>query len=393
MARPVCQGIVAFVAAVLLLTLAVAEERVAPPLSPELARAVLGKPDHAAFDCPPPVPPVTDMSVMLTPYDLKDPTQSKLDPKRTAQGAARYNALIQFAGQIETLADRFMISNPPDQAIARCAIDRLRAWADAEALLANVDDNNELGRHQAIMMQAWNLAGYASSFAKLGRAADLSETDRSAILAWFRKLADSVQHGYTGDNRWTRATNNHLYWAAFSVGVAGAVLNDRSRFEFAMKALDRGLSEVAANGTLPKELARGGRAMMYQNFAALPLAGLVALADANGRQLSADQEAALERLISFNSSQACDPRLASQLAGVEQPKTADHTNLAWADAVLPHIDRTDPPLAASLDALVAGIRPLSHPYFGGNVSAAYNPQALVARGASGHPNGAMAAPC
>ena len=189
MAKPVWQGMVALVGAILPLTLAIAEDRVAIPVSPEVARAVLGKPDPVVFECPPPVPPVTDMSVMLTPYETKDPTQSKIDPQRTAQGAARYNALLQFAGQIGSLADRFMTSSPQNAAIARCAMDRLRAWADADALLAHVDDNDELGRHQAVMMQAWNLAGYASALAKLGASVDSAEADRSAILSWFGKLA------------------------------------------------------------------------------------------------------------------------------------------------------------------------------------------------------------
>jgi len=394
MAMPICQGTVALAAMALLLSQsALAEEQVVPPVRPEVARAVLGKPDRVAVDCPAPVAPVTDMSGFSTPYDVKDPTQSKVDPARAAQGAARYAALMKFDGQIGALADRYMTSSPPDGAVARCAIELLRAWADADALLAHVDENDGLGRHEAIMMQAWNLAGYASVLAKLGSAADLSPADRSAILTWLRKLAGSVQREYTGDNPWTRSGNNLLYWAAFSVGAAGAVLNDRSMFDFAMAGLDRGLSEVAADGSLPKEIARGGRAMMYQNFAALALSGLVALADANARKLSPSQEAALDRLVAFNSSQACDPSLASRLAGTAQPKTADHTNLAWADVVLPHINGTNPQLAASLDALVAGMRPLSHIYFGGNISAAYNPQALAAEHASARPKGATAAPC
>jgi poly(beta-D-mannuronate) lyase len=365
---------------------------VAPPLRPETVRAVLGKPDDPAFVCPAALAPVVDMSGFGTPYDLKDPSQSKVDPRRAALGAARYDVLIRFAGQIGALADRYLASNPPDEAVARCLVDRLRAWAVVDALLANLDDNDELGRHQAVMMQAWNLAAYASALVKLGDG-DASDPARADILAWLRRLADSVEREFTGDNQWTRTGNNHLYWAAFGVGVAGAVLDEPARLDFAMAALARGLGDVAADGSLPKEVARGARAMMYQHFAALPLAGLVALADANGRRLTPAEEAALERLASFNAGEACDPALASRLAGAAQPKTADRTNLAWVDVDLPHLATTAPARAARLDALVAGLRPLAHAYFGGNVTAAYDPQALAAgRGRAGA-TGAAAPPC
>jgi poly(beta-D-mannuronate) lyase len=381
------------VALLLFPPISAAGETVAAPIQPDVVRSVIGRPDAGAFQCPPPVAPVTDMGGFSTPYDVKDPTQSKVDPKRAALGAERYAALMKFGGQLSGLADRYMTSNPPDQAIARCAVADLRAWADAGALLANVDANDALGRHEAVMLQAWNLAGYTSAFAKLGKTADLSEADRSAIFVWFGKLADSVEQEYSGNNQWTRAGNNLFYWAAFSVGMAGAVLNERSRVDFALQALDRGLGDIASDGSLPKEIARGGRAMMYQNFASLPLAGLVALADANGRKLPTEEEAALARLVRFNLSQVCDPALASQLAGVKQPKTADRTNLAWADVILPHIATTDPQLAGALDTLVAGVRPLSHVYFGGNVSAAYNPRALASGRGPAPAKGAPGAPC
>lgn len=344
------------------------------------SRALLGGP-QPPFSCPPPVPPVVDMTRFQSRYDPNDPTQSLVDPKREASQAGRDKRLGEFVNALSRLGDRYVLTKPESPAIARCAFEQLLAWAADDALLGSSAENDENGRHQAIMTQAWQLSTIAAAYLRISDAAEPSPAEASDLRRWLKALATPVIAEYEGDNRWTRHGANHLYWAGVAVGFTGVALQDRAMLDFARRALARGLADVDDRGALTKEMERGGRSLIYQNFATLALATLLRLTVANEMKLSGGEEAAFERLIAFNVDQARDPAEASRLAKAPQAAANDRSSLAWIDVALPWARIRNAPLAERLEGLAdsAGARPAWHVYLGGDASAVFNPENRAGR--------------
>ena len=76
----------------------------------------------------------------------------------------------------------------------------------------------------------------------------------------------------------------HLYWAGVEICAIGVVANNRKDFDWAMATYDNRVNEyLPKNGTLPLEMARGGRALHYH---LQTLAPLVFLAEFRGSKPS-----------------------------------------------------------------------------------------------------------
>jgi poly(beta-D-mannuronate) lyase len=346
---------------------------------PELSRRIAGKAAAGPFACRPAPEPMLDMSGLESRYVKNDPTQSKVDPAMAAREAARGKALWDFTNQLGRMADQYMLSNPPRPEIADCIINHLAGWARVAALTQNIGQNHEIGRHQAIMLQAWSLAGMTSAYMKLGnRRTDRSAEDRD-VLHWFRILSDSVATEYSNQtSTWYRnRANNHGLWAGLAVANAGILLSDKRKVEFGLALLDHGLATVAANGSLPAEMARGERAMLYQHFGTIAIMGLVAIADANHRTLSDAQEQALERLVGFNIESTRKLIADSGLPPNQLPKPLDKSAFAWAEVAVCYFRERRPALAEQSEAFVRTMRPLGHIWLGGSTTAAFNPAALT----------------
>ena len=354
-----------------------AADRLVPGFDLQSARMQLGRP-AAAAPCPPPPPPVVDMGGLMSRYDPKDPTQSRVDQGREAQSKTHDAGMAAFATQVTRLSDRALHANPPDPATAACFMSQLAAWARADALERNVDQNDRVGRNLAIMQQAWQLATYASAFAKVGGFEAVPAADADVVRAWMQRLARSVLTNYSGAATGAMPVHNLEYWAAYAVASAGVILNDRTMLQFGRDVLHAGLASAADDGSLPAEIARGSRAYSYQLFATMPLAGLVALADRNGMPLREGEEKALERIVQFDASNFGNPVAVEKLANAKQEPVTGSFNLAWIDILNAHFARANPQIARMLDDLAAkpGTRPMSFIYLGGDVTSPYNPQAL-----------------
>ncbi len=344
------------------------------------ARKRLGRPQQP-LDCPATPAPVVDMSGIVSRYDPKDPSQSRIDPGRDAASKAQDAGLAAFAKQIDRLSDRALLTNPPDPALATCLMSQLATWARADALSENVENNDRVGQDQAIMEQAWYGAAFASALAKAGGFPAAPGPDADAVKAWLRNLGTSVRSAYSGASGLLRGTNNHRTWAGYAVAAIGVVLDDRTMLGFGRSVLHDALRSVAADGSLPAEMARGEKALTYQFFATLPLAGLVAIADRNGMPLDGPEEAALERLITFDLAVVDQPALIEDLARSKQVPAVAAFALGWNDMLMSHMARRNGSLAAAMDAMASrpGLRPAWFIFLGGDVTAAYNPGATITK--------------
>ena len=369
-----------FALAAILMPVARAEaDALNPPFNPTYAREVAGKPNSVPFQCRPVPQPALDMSGLESRYAKDDPTQSRIDPAAAAKEAARGKILWDYVTQIGRMADLYMLSKPARPEIADCVIQHLAAWSRAEALTKNIEQNHEIGRHQAIMLQAWSLAGFTFAYMKLGVRAPTEYT--RDILRWFKVLSDSAVREYSDRrSKWyQKRSSNHGLWAGLAVANAGIVLNDKDKLDFGLTILREGLAVVAADGRLPEETTRGERAMLYQHFATMGIMGLVAIADANSVKLSAAEQQALVRLARFNV-EARDAGAEGAAPVARLPKHVDKSALGWTEIAVCHFDHRDPALAGQIDSYARTFRPVSHVYYGGNATAAFNPGALAGAG-------------
>ena len=175
------------------------------------------------------------------------------------------------------------------------------------------------------------------------------------------KLSDVIMAEFTPPatprpkkEQWLDGNSNHRYWAAAAVGVMAVHLDDRKRFDWSMGVLNSALAEANDDGSLTRELQRGGKSLHYQNYAMKPLAILVRLADANGVRLSREEEEKLSAIARFSAQSFEHPEQLETRLGIKQEKKPDM--IEWIDALDDHFRRSDPQLASDLERIADPVR-------------------------------------
>ncbi|MBN6774731.1 mannuronate-specific alginate lyase [Pseudomonas granadensis] len=220
---------------------------------------------------------------------------------------------------------QFMRDGRPEQ--LECTLNWLTAWAKADALMSK--DFNHTGKS----MRKWALGSMASSYIRLkfSDSHPLAQHQQEAQLieAWFSKMADQVVSDW--DNLPLEKTNNHSYWAAWSVMATAVATNRRDLFDWAVKEYKVGVNQVDADGYLPNELKRQQRALAYHNYALPPLAMIASFAQVNGVDLRQENNSALKRLGDRVLSGVKDPDEFEEKNGKEQDMTdlKEDMKFAW----------------------------------------------------------------
>jgi hypothetical protein len=327
--------------------------------------------------------PVVDMGGFVSRYAVNDSTQSHVDPAREAKAKPRDTALSDFATQLDHLSDRVLVSKPLDREDLKCMETVLAEWARAGAMLSNLEENNRIGKHQGIMMQAWVGGAIATSVLKVGGLPAFSSENREVIGKWFRTLGQSIIDEYQDPPNWKRPDNNHRLWAGFAVASMGAVIQESRFLDFGNKALLQGLAEVDDSGILPKEMLRGPKSLGYQDFALIAIAGLEAIMARNGRSLTPSEARKLLLLVHTTLAIIRDPQRIEKITHQAQEfKLMAASDLAWVDVLLPWIRARDEKFALELDEFMIKTNawPTWHIWLGGDITAMYNPAAAARSG-------------
>jgi poly(beta-D-mannuronate) lyase len=128
-----------------------------------------------------------------------------------------------------------------------------------------------------------------------------------------------------------------------------------------MATYDNGVNQILADGTLPLEMARGGRALHYHLYPLAPLVLLAEFGEANHLDLYAHANGAIHRLVKVSISGVQDPTLFVKATGVpqeiSQPLSGDQ--IGWAP---PYLHRFPDPV---LQRYVSAAPTLSVFYLGG----------------------------
>jgi poly(beta-D-mannuronate) lyase len=257
--------------------------------------ALAPRASHAACDDPP--PPVRDI---IADRFYVDTASSVADKAIIARNRTALATLDHTLNAILAMEDK-ALAGDHDSGI--CAGRWLAVWAKGGAMLGSMSSQ------QAVFERKLRTAGMAVGYLKIRDLIDPEE--RAAIDAWFDELADRV----VADQGWPGRRNNQVYWAGFAAGAVGNATGSARHLEFSRKVYEAGLSDIAADGTLPMELARRQHALDYTNYALAPLIMAAELAALRGENWYDHDNGAIHLLAARVLSGLRDPKAFAALAG------------------------------------------------------------------------------
>jgi len=209
-----------------------------------------------------PAVPRAPRDIIADSYYDDPPVYSHIDPVKYAAYEAAVGPIEDYLAAVARMAS----SGKADD--AQCAVHWLAGWAEGDAMLGRIE------KEQAHYERKWVLAGLALSYAKVRGAA--SRDEAATIDVWLKILAYRVRQHSDANNG---VRNNHYYWEGLAVAATGAVTGDKADLDWGRKVFTYAEIQIARDGTLPSELARGARALHYHLFAAAPLAMLESILD------------------------------------------------------------------------------------------------------------------
>lgn len=268
-----------------------------------------------------PIPP-TRMDFFSV-YKKGDKTRSIEDPVAMQAYKQSIQPITQFENKLTKFSNDYLRSDGHASQNSYCAFTFLNNWAEQDALLAPAND-------QGIAVRKWTLATLSTSYAQISNDSSLPLLENLRVKNWLRKLAYQVVQDYSAEGKISRR-NNHLYWAAWSVAMTGAAINDPLLFRWGMIQGQKGLAEIEIDGTLAEELARGSRALHYHIFASTPLLMLDMLARKNHFNFQKNYPGHLDALLRLNLEGLKNPGYFEAITGSTQDVSKIYSpySLAW----------------------------------------------------------------
>jgi poly(beta-D-mannuronate) lyase len=275
---------------------------------------LVGASAATAQSCPPVPAPVVDLDVERF---YGDKAGSKVDATKLAAHDAAVAPLAAFLREVTQNADKAMrrTSKRSRDEVAACTLTWLEGWAKGGALLGVMKSQ------QSEYQRKWDFTGLALAYVKVRPFA--SPQQRVVIQGWLVRLADQSRAFFDDPGR-TR--NNHWYW--LGLGLAAVGLDSPKHWEMARNIMRDAARDVAADGTLPKEMERQGRALFYHAFAVMPLVVMAEIGASRGEDWYGVRAGALHRLVATTHAGLVEPATFARLAGVAQERPVN-TRAGW----------------------------------------------------------------
>jgi poly(beta-D-mannuronate) lyase len=264
-----------------------------------------------AWACPAAPPPVRDIAADRF---YNDAASSIVDPAVEARNKA---SLAELDRGLRAMIRNADLGLAGDHEAGRCAVAWMAAWAQGGAMLGTMSSR------QAGYERKWRTAGVGVAYLKVRSKA--SPAEASAIAGWLDRLATAVE----ADQSLQREPNNHYYWAGFAAAAVGTATGSARHLRYAGAAFDRGVADVQPDGTLPREMARRGRALLYHNYALGPLVLTAELAALRGEDWYGRGGGTLHRLAARTLAGIADPAAFARLAGVPEVEVPKGGVLGW----------------------------------------------------------------
>ena len=324
------------------------------PFDVEARRMLHGAPAEP-FACPSPPGPMRDLT--FDGFYRRGSGSSVVDQSAMQAYRAARKPVDDFERGLARLAENYVGSRPAEPSIARCALDWLESWAAAGGYLGAVSQ-------QGGYVRKWSLATVSFAWLAIRDVSGLDPRKTQRVRDWIARWGAAVMEDYsTGTDRSSR-NNNHLYWAALAVGLAGVAGNDRTLFDWMVARYRQALGQIDSGGILPLERDRGSRALHYHVFSLSALVPIAELGVRNGLDLYSARDGALHRLVRRTLDGLDDPSFFEKQTGQKQGWVGklDGGKLAWLE-----IYHARFPDAASR-RWVMRFRPLKNRRTGGNAT-------------------------
>ena len=279
----------------------------------------------AAYSCPAVAHIASDL-VTDGFYRLNDPTHSIIDPVRQEAYRKSSDGVKNVGMAVVKAADDYRTTG--SLKAAQCAMTQILALAQEHSLAGKMSSN------QAYYVQGWVVGAVAIAYLKIRDTGLATPQDTETIAKWMRSVGEQTKDYYDAHKRKGSGDggNNHLYWAGVELAAIGVAANDRKDFDWAMATYDNGINQIKPDGSLPLEMARGGRALHYHLYALAPLVLLAEFGEANDLDLYAHADGAIHRLANFSIAGLQDPAPFVKATGVQQevPKIPSGDQIGWA---------------------------------------------------------------
>ena len=263
-------------------------------------------------ECEAPPPPYTGRLDFPSKYEGSDAARDKLNRDAERRYLKLTGDMREMEKGVNRMVGRYFRHGRPQE--VECAMAWLASWADAGALLS------EEYNHTGMSVRKWTLGSLAGAYLRLKFSTSrplAAHAEQSRVVeAWFGRLADKVVADWNAYPR--ERSNNHNYWAAWSVMASAVILDRRDLFDWSVDQYRRGVEQITADGFLPRELVRQTRALSYHNYSIAPLLMVSAFAKANGLDLRDENDGALQRLARNLEAGLRDPKLFQEKTGHAQ---------------------------------------------------------------------------
>jgi poly(beta-D-mannuronate) lyase len=286
-------------------------------------------------------------------YRVDDPTHSIIDPVREAAYKASADPVKKAGAIIVSAADSYRTTG--SRAAAQCVVDLTVSMAQKQSLTGKMSSN------QAYYVQGWIAGAIAIAYLKV-RETHLETPEQDKLIgAWLLAINNQTTAYYDRDSKAGDAQNNHYYWAGVQSTAIGTVANDKHAFDWGIHTYRVGVSQIRPDGTLPREMERGTRALHYHLYALAPMVLLAEFGEANGDDLYALNHGAIHKLVKISVDGMVDPSFFVKATGIKQENSAHPSGdqIGWAP---PYQRRFPNPTLAHF---IAGAPSLSVPYLGG----------------------------
>ena len=279
-----------------------------------------------------------------------DEAGTVVDPALKALHARAVEPLTAFLRHVVSDADHAYTrtSLKSQTEAAECALGWLQTWAAQGAWLGTMSTK------QAEYQRKWDLAGVALAYLKVRSFARPEQ--RQVIEPWLQRFADKAR-AFFDDTSHKR--NNHWYWLGLGEAAVGLATGSQRHFDIARGIMQDAVRDIAADGTLPAELARGQRALHYHVFALVPLVMMAELAASRGEDWYSLNNGALHRLVGVTAVGLAAPETFDRLAAIAQERPVN-ARAGWLQV---YQRRFPDRLSQSIAGVADG-----HRWLGGNVA-------------------------
>ena len=317
--------------------------------------------DTKTFKCVIAPQPIIDLELPAY-YDQNDDSRSRVNKEIYDQHQEMREPLRYYERRILYMANRYVEGGMKRHDIAKCTADWLYEWADTGAMLGQMNKTGE-------QVQKWALSVFSNAYYQIMYTPSISDKQKDIIESWLREYAYAVKEKYSSNKKLPSRQNNHIYWAAWSVGVTGAVLEDKTLYLWGIDNAKNGLDQIGKNGDLPLEMKRGNRALNYHIFAAHPLVMLAELSRQNkGDDLYAYNDGALNRLVETSLKGLKNPSYFNVKSGKKQKVSLslNRSALAWLEVYTKTQKNSD------AEEFLEKYRPMKQTRTGGNITMLYS---------------------